>query len=609
MAFQLANDLAGFGAVHNADETQVFIAEEDSPGKLSTTAGQVVWHEIEANNFTDFGPQITTGAREYFNPKRTQGKAKVQKEEAMAGWQADVTENQFPRFARAFLFHEDFPEGYEGSAPYGSKPDTHSPFARVPTPVTAITDTKISFNNTAYGTAGATLGTDAFDTGDIIKVIDEDGGPNDGITAVVVTADATGVTCAANSFTAQAATTLTDKLNIQAAPSTVNGANVVKLGQTATIRVVCVGRRFVKNTVQVKAVSATDNRAQLTFVGLTDLPFVKGETICVGGSTAALGFDRTKWKGGFATIEEIDVSANTVLTCNNQEYRVEGTDLQASGDNTIEVYWGHVFVNGSQKRTYQVERTLGKGYVTDSAGAPIMDTGTPPKNIVGQQSDVILACLPNECTVNFEQEKFVNADFTFLPLDSGSISFNDWNRALDATPPGMLCHQQAGTLLEKRQNLEGYSCQTDVHRVTLDFKDPETRGRLFTYVESATFSLNNNATGTPALGYKGYIAQNARRFEAKGNLTILFEKTEAIDAIRNNTTCFMSLMTLAVDTQRAMIYNIPNLTLSGNVAVEQGSDVKMELEAMGYEGSVGHVASITNMLHIPKWVFGPDDRA
>lgn len=614
MAFKLSNPLAGFGEVHNADETQVFIAEEVSPGELSTTPGEIVWREIEANSFTDFGPQITTGAREYFNPKRTQGKAKVQKEEAMAGWQADVTDTQFPRFARAFLFHEDLPPGRTETYPLGSKPDTQSPYVDKAVPITAITavagaDHGLTFDNTADELGTLPFSVVANKHSDIILITDYSGGPNTGKVLVAKGSSATGLTFADGALASQAGRLPPG--NVGATPSKVNGANVPKNGAVTPFRVTCIGRRYAAGVVKADVVSTSDSRLKLTFTGIDSVPVEAGETICIGGDLAITHFDRTKYRGGFATIESKTEGTDTVLIFNDQEYSVAKDDGAAK---TIDIYWGNFFINGSQKRTYQVERTLGKGPPTNTTtsditvgsvtvrpGEALVDTNG---NVIeAQQSDVILGCLPNECTVNMEQESFINSDFTFLPLDSGSLSFNDWNRDLSATPPGMLCHQQTGTLTTSRSGLDGYSTQTDVHRVVIDYKDVSTRRKLFTFVETATFSLNNNATGTPALGYKGYVAQNARRFEAKGNLTVLFEKSEAIDAIRNNTTCFMNITAVAVDSQHAVVYNIPNLTLSGNVAVEQGADVKMELEAMGFEGSIGHVASITTMLYIPKWVF------
>ena len=647
MSFVPSQPLAKFGEVHNADETEVFIAEEQEPGQVQQEfggAGQpteaeslknIVWYEIEANSFTDFGPQITTKAREYFNPNRTQGKAKVVKEEAMAGWQADVTDTQFPRFARAFLFSEDYTPGTIDGAKIGTKPDTRSPMRRargsneIATHVTSIVVASGNADKINFRNVETELETPAFGVGDIVKVVDYDEGPNNNrvglVTALVTGQGGVDVTEGTLVDQSSTATTAPPPVGNEIAPY---AAGNTFLGKVTPVRVLSVGFRFGTGVVTAKRVSSTDHRLRLTFTGIDRdtypcSAFNEGETICIGGDPKPDGSGTAKegafhfaatettqdtyrfvqvgndadtiFLGGLATIEQIEEnSGNTILTFSDSENPAPVSENTGAGQD-IEIYWGSFFFNGSRKRTFQVERTLGTGPALTNAPLP-------------RQSDVIIGCLPNEMTVNMNQEEFVSSDLTFLPLDSGSITFEDYARPISSTDtdPQRLCHEEKGTLAARRSGLDGYSTQTDVHRVILDYTDFPTRRGFFRFVEQATFSLNNNATGTPALGYKGYIAQNARRFEAKGDLTVLFKDASAIDAVRNNVTCFMNIACISVDSRHAVIYNIPNLTLSGNVAVEQGDDVKMELEAMGFEGRIGHVASITSMLYVPHFVTNDD---
>ena len=521
------------GEIQNADETEVYVAPEASPGRLPAAAEQY-WYEVEVNSFADTGTQITTTARSYFNPKRVEGKPRVTKEEARAGWQSDVTDDQFPRFARGFLYSDD-----GTGVPSGSKPDTHSIFRDKPVPVTELTTTDITVANT---TGAAALVTRPFREGDIVKILDRNRGPNDNRVAVLASGtNATTLVAPANSFVAQ--------------DSNLGG-----------VRVVCVGHRLEDNktaAVETGGIATLTLTSPATTRNFTALGLSAGETIFIGGDVAANRF--TAAVNGFATIQS--VSAN--------ELRFSSTtftpaDESAASGKLIDIYFGSYIVNGSTKRTWQMERTLGH------------DGGTPPK----YQSEVITGCLPNEATINFQPDSFVNADLTFMPLIAGEKSFTD-----------TLCHEETGVNVQKRRNLGGYAAQIDVYSARI--RRLSGGDQLFKWVESANITLNNNVTGTTALGVRGYIAQNARKFMATGTLTILFQNIGSIEAIRKNETCYFNMITLAEDSRHAVVYDIPQLTLSGGLTVEQGQDIKQNLELTGFGDPDGNLASITAMLHIP----------
>ena len=143
MAITTRNRLAGADEVHSADAIEVYVAEEATPGVLPVAASQY-WREVEANSFSTHGIVVETAARSFFNPNRTEGRAKIQKETAEAGWQSDVTDDQFPLFARGFLFSDN---GITANMPFGAKPDTQSIYTAAPINIGAITTTSIALAN------------------------------------------------------------------------------------------------------------------------------------------------------------------------------------------------------------------------------------------------------------------------------------------------------------------------------------------------------------------------------------------------------------------------------------------------------------------------------
>ena len=560
------------GEIQNADETQVFVALEDPlrSGRLPSTP---YWREVEANSFSEFGTVITTTARSYFNPDRVEGQPRVTKEEAQAGWQADVTDDQFPRFARGFLFSDD---GIVANQPAGSKPDTQSVYRDAPTPIKSIDDTAGTITIVFDGAQNtpAMLGSRAFMVDDIIKILDRDRGPNNNRLARVTVVDTASADHTLTVVPIYSGSSLVAQSQTDLAEKNVPGSTQ-KLVQG--LRVVCVGHRLSSGAAAV-TVTGTPAIASLdldsaTTPNFTSIGLSAGETIFIGGDADANRFtdnaadDTMNDANGFATIGSV---SDLKLTFSQTTFNpVTGTKTGKA----IDIFFGSYLANGSTKRSFQVERTLG-------------NDGQSPRKY---QSEVVTGCLPNECTVNFQPDTFVNADLTFMPLIAGEKKFSD-----------TLCHAETNAKLVKRANLGGYAAQIDVYSAKIRRQSAAESDSLFKWVESATVVINNNATGTSALGVRGYIAQNARKLMISGTMEILFQKVDSIEAIRKNETCLFNLITLDEGSRHAMIYDIPSVTLSGGLTVEQGSDIKQNIEVKGFGNSDGHVVSITSMLHVPN---------
>lgn len=547
MTIGLETQLATVGQVHNADDTQVFACAElaGSPGKLPA-ADKQVWREIEANSFSAFGPTVTKKSREFFNPKRTQGKSKTMKKEAEAGWNADITDDQFPRFARSFLTADD---GGTANAPLGAKADTQSIYNENTLLVGAISATTIALDNDA-----TKLGTPIFKVGDIVKLFDRQRGPNHGkIGVCIAPTNGTVLTFAANTWTAEPTADMGDA----------NGY--------PNKRLVAVGFRLETAKAEFDASEKSLSLVDTPTNDFTTLGLSVGETICIGGEEADNRF--TTNANGFAKIESI--AAHKIIFEDLAFIPADG----AKDGRTIELYFGNYLQNGNTKRTFQIERTVGR----NTASSAVVGQGT------NYQSQVVVGAMPNVCTVKMEQESFVNADVTFFPLNSGTAKFGDG-----------LCHLVPNSKRATRQELDGYSTQSDVYRAKLKIENEPDQ--IFSFIETATYMLDNKVSGTPALGAEGYIAQNSRQFMATASMRVLFQNVKAIDAIIDNQTCFINIITLAKDSRHAVVYDLPQLTLGGSVVMERGSDIKMDLEGTAHADRQGRVASITMMLHVPEFV-------
>ena len=555
MAIANVKGFAGLDEIHSADAIEVHAAQEEMPGVLHSTPSSRYWRELEVNSFSSHSIKVETIARDYLNKNRVQGKPKIQKDMAEAGWQADVTDDVFPRFARGFLFSDD---GLTANQPDGSKSDTQSVYKEAPTDVGTITATNIALSNTAAG-----LGTRAFGVGNIIKIHDREQGGNDGKVVPLITGTAAAtLTAAADSFVAQAA-------SAAAAPN------------IPDIRIASVGQQFTSATVSM---AVENGKAVLTRTAgdFTTLGLTPGEYIVIGGDVAESRFREPV--NGFARIESV-AALKIVLTDTGFSPGV-GNGLAIAADpsatppilaspaRTVEIYWGDFISNGNTKRTWQVERVLGRR-ASDKAG----------------QSDVIVGCLPNELTINFENEGLVNVDLNFMPLIGGTTAFGD-----------TLCSDIAGSFKVPSQDWSGYSTQADLHRAKLTVLDSSV-GDLFSFVESANLTISNNVTGRSALGHRGYIAQNARKFTVTGDMTAVFETTAVLQAIQDNLTCSLDVITIARDTRHAIVYHIPQLTLAGEITAERDEDILVSLTPTAFMGrGEDFVVGMTVFQHVPSFL-------
>lgn len=288
----------------NSSDVSTYIAEEESFKTLPTTPD---WYEIEANSFSEFGPSISTVARNPISSDRQNRKSVVVDVEAQGGFNVDFMYYNLARILQGYMF-----------ANAREKASTK------PLNGTSVAISNIDGTNDDYEAAS---GLDAFSVGDLVFVSGFSNSANNGLKRVT--------TVSATSLT------VNESLTDDASPSTDGKIEVT-------------GYQAASGDLNV-AVSGTDVSITSTSLDFTTLSLVVGETIYVGGSATSEKFDNNT---GYAFIKAISANKLTLRETTWTPQAETGTGK------TIRLFFGTVVKNENSlsnivRRTYDVERQLG----------------------------------------------------------------------------------------------------------------------------------------------------------------------------------------------------------------------------------------------------------
>ncbi|MCC6271125.1 MAG: hypothetical protein IT190_07595 [Microbacteriaceae bacterium] len=273
-----------------------------------------VWYPLDPNEFSDFGGEVTTVARNPINASRQRKKGVVTDLEASGGFSQDVTQSGLPRLMQGFCF-ADARERVSTKPINGKAAST-------------ITVTNVSSVGPVIN-VGAGLGV-KFKAGDILKLSGMVNSANNRSDIVVVSI-------------------ATDAL-------TVSGTLVTETATSAT-RLEIIGYQFASGIAGIvfgAGEALTLTRSTGSFI--TD-GYNVGEWIFVGGDAVGTKFATNVQ--GFARIQAV---AALSLTLKEPTW-VPLTDTGAT--KTIQVYLGTFIRNENttaliKRRSYQLERTLGQ---------------------------------------------------------------------------------------------------------------------------------------------------------------------------------------------------------------------------------------------------------
>lgn len=285
--------------------TGASIAEESALGVLP---GSPVWQDMEPNEYSDFGAELSTVARAPIAPDRQNKKGAVVDLDAAGGFSLDFTKSNMTKFLQGFFFAD------------AKEQASTKPLNAAAVVITGANSTDKSYN--------AASGLAVFKAGDLIHVSGFNQAANNGL-KTVVTAVAGKITVAETLVTeAGTAAVVISRAGVQFASG---DAVLDKTGDVVSL------------TLTAGSFSANDG-------------FIAGAWVHIGGDATI-----TRFTGytGFARIGS--VSAKTVVF-DQLSGVVAASDTGTA--KTIQVYQGTVVRNEKnpsliKRRTYQIERSLG----------------------------------------------------------------------------------------------------------------------------------------------------------------------------------------------------------------------------------------------------------
>lgn len=487
-------------------------AEEVSLKTLDVTP---VWYPLEPNSYKDFGGQISTVARSPINPSRQRKKGTTTDLEASGGFQQDLTQNNTTRILQGVLFA-----------------DAREKKTTKPLNAAAIVMTAVDGNAETYSAAA---GLDTFLVGHLVKASGFGVNANNGLKKLSAVA---------------AGLLTTTGLDAEAAPP-------------AGAKVEAVGYEFADGTLDVVMVGGLPRLTRASgVVDFTTLGLVAGEWIYVGGDAAGTKFTNNQ---GFARVNAVAV---TYIELDKTDFAPQA---EVGTGKTVRIFFGSVIKNESdptliKRRTYQLERTLGK-------------------DADGTMSEYLVGAVANEMTLNVAQADKVTVDVSFVAVD------NEQRTGLVGVKTGT-----RPSIVEA----DAFNTSSDFSRIKLAKVDPTTANpqSLFAFATELSLTVNNNVSPNKAIGTLGAFDTTAGLFEVSGKITAYFADVAAVQAVRDNAD--VTIDVAMVKDNAGFVFDIPLMTLGdGRLAVEQDQAIKLPLEMNAAESKFGHSLLINVFPYLP----------
>lgn len=317
-------------------------------------------------------------------------------------------------------------------------------------------------------------------------------------------------------------------------------------------------------TMTVSSGVATLGSTAAAFAGLTLIP---GQWIYIGGDGAAFAFATCPrlW----ARVRSISSTAIVLENCTLQPV------ADAGAAKTIQIFWGHAIKNEAtqaliKRRSYNLERTLG----LNSGG-------------VNTQAEYLEGAVPNEFTLNVPGQDKVTADLSFVACNS---TYAD----------GTTIPVKVGTHVPGSAE-DAYNTTSDTKFLRLTVASLNSfDSALFAYGTEMTLGINNNVNPSKALGILGALDANPGTFEVTGSMTAYFQYVDALQAVRNNADCSVTLIEASAVRQCGYIFDIPLLQLSYDpLQVELNSDIMVPLTVAGAQNKYGHTLLYEFFEYVP----------
>lgn len=513
----------------DSNATDSRYAEEASPRVLPATP---VWLPLEPNSFNDFGGNVTTVARNPINSSRQRKKGVATDLDVSGGLITDLTQTNLQDLLQGFFFASLRRKGEVKNAP-GS---------------TTITVSVATVNSRLTRVLPATLDLRTqLKVGNIVQVTGSAFAANNGRFKVSAVTETTFDVVAADG--AGTAVVLTDE------PAS-SAISVVVVGHEAAVA----------DIGAVASVGGSFPALTSTLLDFTTLGLIPGEFVFVGGDAAVTRFGAATCNG-FMRVRRI--------TANRLEFD-KTQFVMATNDGAlkaIHIYTGRVLKNelaaSIVRRTYQLERTLGK---SDTAHAH-------------SQVEYLTGAVPNELTINVPSADKVTVDMGFVAMD----------HELYAGTTGPKVGMRVALL-----EAPAFNTSSNLSRVKLAVHTDSNAAPtpLFGFATEFSISINNNVSPDKAVGVFGAFDATAGTFDVSGSVDAYFADVAAIQAVRDNADVTLD-MHLVMDNAGISI-DLPLLTLGdGRANVEKDQPITLPLTNEAATGA----AIDPNMDHTMLMVF------
>lgn len=274
---------------------------------------------------------------------------------------------------------------------------------------------------------------------------------------------------------------------------------------------------------------------------------VAGETIYVGGDSAGSAFVNAE-NNGFKRVRAVSQYALTIDK-SDMEMVAETT----SGGKTIEIYLGRTLKNGTKRKTFQLERTLGS-----------LSSATP-------QAEYLVGAVPSELKLNLATRDKLTGDFSFVAVGHETTTSAQGLKA--GTRPSL-------------PRTDAFNTSSDIHRIRLAKAGDasEAPAPLFAFATDLSLTINNTLSPAYAIGKISAFEVTAGIFTLTGNMEAYFSDVEAISAVRNNEDITLDI--ILVKNGAGIAIDMPLISLSGGqVKLELDQPIKIPLNTEGATGA------------------------
>ncbi|WNO48659.1 hypothetical protein [Achromobacter phage nyashin_LB6] len=528
----------------NSNDSSLHIAEEDCLKQLPghpdgpNPYGLPIWYEMEPNEYSDFGQEVTTAARAPLKANRSNLKGSPTDIDASGGWNTDVTKTNMSRLMQGFMF-----------ANMRELP------SNVPMNERFRVNFAVGLNSITYDElpAGTTPSRILPQPGSILLMAGNSNPVNNGVFVVQDTDPVTRVA------TMTAATP-----TVAEPPNTVATARFVGLSNVG------LNKAFELSVVGGQLHMEADDQQSLPG-SLFWLGVRAGTWVFLGGDQAV---HRMGGNVGYARVA-LDWNPNDD-PADMKRVRFDLTTFtpenHSVGENDpVQVYLASSIANGRTpdeivRRSYTIRRGL--GYDEN-----------------GEQAEYLIGSVPNEFTLNISGQSLLNADLTFV-----AVEYDTKDGANSEMP---------GDIIPARSEA-AYNTSSNVYAVKLYVYDNATSkpSALFGYLEEGTITISNGVTPDKAVGVMGAFDTSQGNFTVGGELTAYFTTVAAAAAIRNNAD--VGLYNIFASDNAGFVADIPLLTLGGGrINVVKDEAIKIPLTVNGAQAESLETLSFSYFGYLP----------